>query len=104
MLNIGFYLGTTCRDKQDHKGLTLVDQSEFLFPFDSNVSMHPEAVLYIPRQCRTNSSLCSLHVAFHGCRHSMCVIEISFETFKRLMTNTCAFYVNYVKLTDTYYI
>ncbi|ODM98786.1 hypothetical protein Ocin01_07902 [Orchesella cincta] len=62
---------TTCRAAQPNDGIKLVDQSEFLFPFDSNVSLNPEAVLYTPRQCRANSSMCTLHVAFHGCRHSI---------------------------------
>jgi hypothetical protein len=62
---------STCRASYNMDGLTLVDQSEFLTPFDEKVSMLPDAVLYMPTQCRVNSSRCSLHVAFHGCRHSM---------------------------------
>ncbi|CAL8108995.1 unnamed protein product [Orchesella dallaii] len=62
---------TTCRAAQPNDGIKFVDQSEFLFPFDNKVSMHSEAVLYTPRQCRANSSLCTLHVAYHGCRHSI---------------------------------
>ncbi|XP_021950435.2 uncharacterized protein LOC110847745 isoform X1 [Folsomia candida] len=63
---------TTCRPKYNKDGLTFADQSEFMSPLTlRTASLLPDAVLYTPPQCRVNSSLCTLHIAFHGCRHSI---------------------------------
>ncbi|CAG7828582.1 unnamed protein product, partial [Allacma fusca] len=56
-----------CKTAEKIPGLFKVDQSEFLPENDEKVSMAYYAYIYVPPQCRADSSRCTLHVAFHGC-------------------------------------
>lgn len=59
-----------CYHNKKIPGLYKFDQLDFV-PKDKygqpKIPMNSFGYIYIPPRCEGNSSLCTLHVAFHGC-------------------------------------
>ncbi|EGC39750.1 hypothetical protein DICPUDRAFT_147411 [Dictyostelium purpureum] len=59
-----------------------IDQSSFIpIGFTTlTASLNSEAFAYIPTKCKNDKSLCTIHVAFHGCLQTIANIGDSFYT------------------------
>ena len=71
------------RGKLEKSHLQRFDQSQYLPPaiLLDEISFGPDGYVYLPSNCRDNSTLCKLHVAFHGCEQDLATIGTDFVTY-----------------------